>query len=77
MASTKISCLHFFAKTALSNEKKVTKNQLSLAYLLSFPFKVIPIIGPRTMRHLKDSHGATKIKLTCEERMFLTNGKNI
>lgn len=46
-------------------------NQVALAYLLSQPFPVYPIVGCRTVEQVRDSCGASDLRLTSEEVDFL------
>ncbi len=55
----------------IAEEKGVTANQIALAYLLSQPFEVFPIIGTSSHAHLREAMGAVGLKLTEEERAAL------
>jgi aryl-alcohol dehydrogenase-like predicted oxidoreductase len=55
----------------LAEQKGCTANQIALAYLLSQPFPVHPIIGTGNPDHAREALGAVKIVLTAEERSFL------
>jgi aryl-alcohol dehydrogenase-like predicted oxidoreductase len=48
-----------------------TANQIALAYLLSHPFPVYPILGTMHPEHLADAMGALAITLTPEQRDWL------
>ena len=47
-------------------------NQVAIAYLLSQPFPVYPIVGCRTVEQVRDSFGAADLRLTPEEVGFLS-----
>lgn len=49
---------------ALAQEKGCTVSQLALAWCMNQPGITSPIIGPRTMDHLKDNLGALDVTLT-------------
>ena len=55
----------------LAEEKGVTANQIALAYLLSQPFVVFPIVGTGRPEHVRESLAAVGIQLTDEECAFL------
>ncbi|WP_052712142.1 aldo/keto reductase [Domibacillus indicus] len=57
----------FEAIQQISEETGATINQAGLAYLLSKPFPVFPIVGCRTEEQLLDSLGAAEMKLTGEQ----------
>lgn len=46
---------------SLAKEKNCTAYQLSLAWVMAQPGVTSPIMGPRTLQHLKDSLGALEI----------------
>lgn len=46
-------------------------SQVALAWLLFDPLMTSPIIGPRTIEQLHDNTGATRLKLTQEEKNML------
>lgn len=48
-----------------------TVNQIALAYLLSHPFPVFPIIGCHNAEQLEDSAGASGLRLSAEELAYL------
>ncbi|MFC1451719.1 aldo/keto reductase [Verrucomicrobiota bacterium] len=52
----------------------VSANQVALAWLLSRPLPVFPVIGPGTYAQLKDSLGALSVTLTQEQSDFLWHG---
>jgi predicted dehydrogenase/aryl-alcohol dehydrogenase-like predicted oxidoreductase len=52
---------------ALAKELGVSPIQIALAYVLSQPLEVIPLIGPRSLGELENSLDATTIKLTPEQ----------
>jgi aryl-alcohol dehydrogenase-like predicted oxidoreductase len=49
---------------ALADRRGATQNQIALAWLWHHPFPVIPIVGPRTLAQLRDSLGATGLRLS-------------
>ncbi len=51
--------------------KGVTAHQIALAWVLSQPFPVFPLIGPRTVRELADSLPALDIALAEDEARWL------
>jgi len=55
----------------LAEARGVTANQIALAYLLSQPFPIYPIIGTTNAEHLRDAMGARDLRLTEEERASL------
>jgi len=55
----------------LSEKTGYTLTEISLAYLMSYDFLTIPIIGSRTPEQIKDSVSAADIRLTGEEMEFL------
>jgi aryl-alcohol dehydrogenase-like predicted oxidoreductase len=57
---------------ALSEETGITITHLVLAYLLSQPFPVIPIIGCKTPENLRESCNAASVRLDREQLRFLT-----
>ncbi len=56
----------------LAEHKAVTANQIALAYLLSQPFPIFPIVGASSYEHLADAMGAAPLRLTENElsRLF-------
>ena len=44
---------------------------IALAYVLTQPFPVVPLIGPRTLRELDDSLQGVYIRLTSEQVKWL------
>lgn len=52
---------------ALARHKGVTANQVALAYLLSQPFPVFPIIGTGNLDHLREAMSARDLRLTPDE----------
>ncbi|MBV8227829.1 MAG: aldo/keto reductase [Verrucomicrobia bacterium] len=57
---------------ALQSTTGLTVGVITLAYLLSRPFPVFPIIGPKRVTALVDSIEAAKATLTAENVAFLT-----
>jgi len=55
------------AVAAVAEEKGVTRAQAALAWLLSKPNVVAPIIGTTKVEHLEDAVGAVDIELTDDE----------
>ncbi len=51
----------------LADQRSVTANQIALAYLLSQPFTVYPIIGTGNPDHAREALAAASIRLTEEE----------
>jgi aryl-alcohol dehydrogenase-like predicted oxidoreductase len=56
---------------ALAKAKGCTANQIALAYLLSQPFTIFPIIGTSNPAHAREAMGAAGLRLTAEERAGL------
>ncbi len=56
---------------SLAQEKKATPSQIALAWVMNQPGITSPIIGPRTLDHLKDNLGAAAITLTESDRKRL------
>ena len=56
----------------LAAQKGITPIQVNLAYLLSQPFQVLPIIGPLNEHELCECLDAWQMRLTEEEKKFLT-----
>lgn len=56
----------------LAEEKGATANQIALAYLLSQPFPIFPIVGTSSYEHLTEAMGAAQLRLTESElsRLF-------
>lgn len=55
----------------LAKELGKTPIQIALAYVLSQPLEVVPLIGPRSIGELESSLDATTIKLTKEQVKWL------
>ncbi len=55
----------------LAEEKDVKSSQIALAYLLSQPFLIYPIIGTGNPDHVADAMGAIDLRLTETERTRL------
>lgn len=53
---------------ALAKARGCSVAQFAVAWIMSHPAGIMPILGIRTMAHLEDSLGALEIKLTEEER---------
>jgi aryl-alcohol dehydrogenase-like predicted oxidoreductase len=56
----------------IQSETGLSTGAIVLGYLLSQPFPVFPIIGPRQSADLLESFEATKAKLSAENLAFLT-----
>lgn len=52
---------------ALAQEKNCTPGQVALAWVMRQPAITSPIIGPRTMEHLKDNLGAVDVTFSEED----------
>ncbi len=52
---------------ALAHEKSATASQVALAWVMNQPGVTSPIIGPRTLDHLKDNLGAVGIRFTPDD----------
>jgi aryl-alcohol dehydrogenase-like predicted oxidoreductase len=57
---------------ALSEEIGLSVTQIALGYLLSHPFPAIPIVGCKTVEHLRDSLSAADVRLTPEQVQYLS-----
>ncbi|KAF9311137.1 hypothetical protein BG003_007721 [Podila horticola] len=55
----------------IANKKRVSPAQVALAWLLSKPFVLSPIVGISKEEHLHDLIGALSVKLTEEECQYL------
>jgi aryl-alcohol dehydrogenase-like predicted oxidoreductase len=55
----------------IAREKGCTVAQIALAWCMNQPGVTSPIVGPRTMEHLKDNLGAAEVTLTDEDRARL------
>lgn len=51
----------------LAQESGLTITQIVLGYLLSQPFTTVPIVGCKTLAHLRDSLTAADVRLTGEQ----------
>ena len=51
----------------LADNCGVTVTQIVLGYLLSQPFATVPIIGCKSITHLRDSLTAADVRLTSEQ----------
>jgi aryl-alcohol dehydrogenase-like predicted oxidoreductase len=54
--------------SAMAAARGCTLAQFAIAWILSHPAGIIPILGVRTMAHLEDNLGALEIRLSDEER---------
>jgi len=52
----------------LAKDKKCTTAQLTLAWSMAQPGVTSPIMGPRTLKHLKDNLGALDVEITDDDR---------
>src|ERR1700740_130537 len=59
----------------IQSETEVSTGAIVLSYLLSQPFPVFPIIGPKNSADLTESFEATNTKLTADQIAFLTAEK--
>lgn len=57
--------------TAQAAEKNATPSQVALAWVAQQPGITSPIIGPRTMDHLRDNLGAAELVITDDDRARL------
>ena len=57
----------------LAEKMNVTPTQINLAYLLSQPFQIIPIIGPLNKNELMESLDAHSLRLSPGDIHFLTD----
>lgn len=58
----------------LAKEIGATAGQIALAYLMSHPFAVVPIIGTTNVEHLRDTDAATNVRLTAPQITWLREG---
>jgi aryl-alcohol dehydrogenase-like predicted oxidoreductase len=58
----------------LAAQLAATPNQIALAWLLSQPFTVMPILGTSNLEHQADALGAATLQLTAEQTQWLRNG---
>ena len=58
----------------LAAELGVTRTQVALAYLLSQPFPVIPLLGTVNREHLREELGAAALRLTAGQVAWLEGG---
>jgi aryl-alcohol dehydrogenase-like predicted oxidoreductase len=58
----------------LAKRLEVTPNQVALAWLMSHPFPVVPILGTTKVDHLMDGLGAADVRLTAEQVRWLRDG---
>ena len=54
------------AVVALAEEAGCTAAQLAVAWVMANPLVTCPILGPRTMEHLRDNLGALDVEITPE-----------
>jgi aryl-alcohol dehydrogenase-like predicted oxidoreductase len=59
----------------LQKRAGLSVNQIVLSYLLSQPFPVFPLIGPKNLTDLEDSLGCAEVSLSTEDIAFLERGK--
>ncbi|MGW7695141.1 aldo/keto reductase [Streptomyces asiaticus] len=59
----------------LAEHKGVSSTGLALAWTLSQPFPVVPLIGPRQPQEVRDSLASAALRLTEAERDWLETGK--
>ena len=52
---------------AIARRRQCAPSQVALAFLMSQPFLVYPIIGTHQIAHLKEALGATHVRLTDQE----------
>jgi aryl-alcohol dehydrogenase (NADP+) len=55
------------AAARIADQRGVKLAQVALAWLLSNPVLIAPIVGVSKLQHLEDAAGAVKTKLTAEE----------
>lgn len=53
---------------SMAKEKRCTASQVALAWCLRQPGITSPIIGPRTVEHLRDNIKAVSVEITAEDR---------
>ncbi|MEU3991659.1 aldo/keto reductase [Streptomyces platensis] len=58
----------------LAEHKGISSTGIALAWTLSQPFPVVPLIGPRQPEEVRDSLAAATYRLTRAERDWLENG---
>lgn len=58
----------------LARELGRSANQIALAYLMSHPFPVMPIVGTTKLDHLADAVAATECQLTAAQLAWLHGG---
>ena len=58
----------------LAGDLGCTPTQIALAYLLSQPFPVVPVVGTFTPAHLLEAVAARQITLTPEQAAWLREG---
>lgn len=58
----------------LGKELGRSNNQIALAYLMSHPFPVIPILGTTNAGHLHDAAAATEFRLSAQQIAWLRDG---
>ena len=56
---------------SLASAKGCTSSQLALAWCVRQPGVTSPIIGPRTLAHLKDNLGAVDVEISADDRVRL------
>ncbi len=61
----------------LARERKTTAGSVALAFLMSQPFPVIPIIGAKHPLQLQDGLRATELTLNEEILLYLTGADNL
>ena len=57
----------------IAKRKRVSTNQIALAYLMHQEFPVIPIVGCKTVAQIQDSCSAANVHLTQNEVSYLMN----
>lgn len=55
----------------LGLKKQATANQVALAYVMSMPFPIFPIVGPRKLTELESTLPALNVALSADERKYL------
>ena len=58
----------------LAAELGATPNQIALAWLMSHPFPVVPILGTTKREHLADALAAASVPLSPEQARWLVVG---
>lgn len=61
--------------TDLGRRNGCSANQVALAWVLDQPFPTWALVGPRTVRELRESVAALEISLTAEEHRWLDLGR--